>query len=240
VATDEIRVGDNDTLAALVTSLVDADALFLLSDVDGLYDRNPAVYPDAHMIPRVERIDATVRAMAGGVGSPGGTGGMRTKLVAAEIATGSGAALWIANGRRPNVLAECVAGAEGVGTYFAPLPTRPSARKRWLAWASGEPRGTITVNACARRALEEEGRSLLPVGIVGARGMFAPGDLVAVGDEGGVVFARGITRYSADDVRRVAGLPTTELAAALNRENDPRDEVIHRDSLVLLPAAGLP
>jgi glutamate 5-kinase len=240
VATEEIRVGDNDTLAALVCSLIDADALLLLSDVNGLYDRNPTQHPDARLIPRVERIDADVRAMAGGVGTPSGTGGMRTKLIAAEIATGSGAALWIANGRRPRVLADCLAGVESVGTYFAPSPTRPSARKRWLAWASGEPRGMVTVNACARRAVEEEGRSLLPVGIVGARGAFAPGDLVAVEDEGGVVFARGITQYGGDDVRRVAGLPSTALAAALNNENEPRDEVIHRDSLVLLPTARHP
>jgi glutamate 5-kinase len=239
VATDEIRVGDNDTLAALVTSLVDADGLILLSDVDGLFDRNPVVYPEARLVPHVERIDAGVRAMAGGAGTPGGTGGMRTKLAAAEIATGSGAALWIANGRRPRVLADCLAGVEGAGTYFAPVATRPSARKRWLAWASGAPHGTITVNACARRALEEEGRSLLPVGIVGAHGRFASGDLVAVADESGVVFARGLTRYAAEDVQRVAGKSSAVLAATLNREGDPHDEVIHRDSLVLLPEAGM-
>jgi glutamate 5-kinase len=238
VATEEIRVGDNDTLAALVTSLVDADALLLLSDVNGLYDRNPVLHPDAKLIPRIERIDAHVREMAGGAGTPGGTGGMRTKIAAAEIATGSGAALWIANGRRPHVLADCINGVEDAGTYFTPLSVRPSARKRWLAWASGEPRGAVTVNTCARRALEEEGRSLLPVGIVGARGTFASGDLVAVEDEAGTIFARGITRYAADDIRRVAGLPTKALAAALNRENDPREEVIHRDSLVLMSAAG--
>jgi glutamate 5-kinase len=236
VATDEIRVGDNDTLAALVTSLIDADALVLLSDVNGLYDKNPSVHTDARLVERVEALDADTRAMAGGAGTPGGTGGMRTKLVAAQIATGSGAAMWIANGRRPHVLDDCLAGLPGVGTYFAPAASRPSARKRWLAWASGEPHGTVVVNVCARRVLEEQGRSLLPVGVVGAQGRFGPGDLVAVADEAGVIFARGLVQYGAEEVKRIAGVPTGSLAAALGAEFAPHDEIIHRDCLVLLPA----
>ncbi|GAB4469400.1 MAG: glutamate 5-kinase [Armatimonadaceae bacterium] len=233
VATDEIRVGDNDTLAALVTSLIEAQVLILLSDVAGLFDKNPSRYADATLIEQVSRIDDSIRAMAGGAGTVTGTGGMQTKLTAAEIATGSGAAMWIAQGRRKNVIADCLAGASGVGTYFAPAEKRPSARKRWLAWASGKPRGTIVVNVCARRALEEEGRSLLPVGMVTAQGNFAPGDLVAVADEAGETFARGLTRYSAEDALRLAGVPTHRLAEILGVPATP-EELIHRDSLVLL------
>jgi glutamate 5-kinase len=237
VATDEIRVGDNDTLAALVTSLIDADVLILLSDVAGLYDRNPSLFPDAALIERVERVDAAVLAMGGGPGGPGGTGGMRTKLVAGRIATGSGAAMWIAAGRRPHAITDCVAGAPGAGTYFAPSAARPSSRKRWLAWASGEPRGTVTVNPCARRALEEEGRSLLPVGVTGVAGEFAIGDLVAVVGPDGAIFARGLSQYHRSTAERVAGRPTAELPEALALAPGaplPPQEIIHRDSLVLV------
>jgi glutamate 5-kinase len=228
VAVDEIKVGDNDTLAALVTSLIDADALLLLSDVDGLYDRNPRVYPDARLVETVMRVTREVREMAGGVGTPGGTGGMITKLNAAAIATSSGAAMWIANGRRPHIIAACLGGTPGSGTHFLPSVKRPSARKRWLAWASGTPKGTVIVNSCARRALEEEGRSLLPVGVVGVTGDFAAGDLVAIADQEGDIFARGLTDYTASDLRNVAGMPTT----ALN--DGAKSEIIHRDHLALL------
>lgn len=239
VATEEIRVGDNDTLAALVASLVDADGVILLSDVNGLYDKNPTTHPDARLIEHVAQITPIIRAMAGGAGTSAGTGGMATKLSAAEIATASGAGLWIANGRRPHVLRDCLNEALGTGTYFAPASARLSARKRWLAWASGAPKGTVIVNGCARRVLEEEGRSLLPVGVVGATGTFSEGELVAVADEAGGVFARGLTRYAAADVRRIAGTPTAALAAALGKDAAPHDEIIHRDSLVLLPETYL-
>lgn len=235
VAVDEIKVGDNDTLAALVTSLVDADALLLLSDVNGLYESDPTQNPQARLISRIERVDETVRAMAGGAVSAGGTGGMRTKLAAAEIVTTSGAAMWIANGRRVRVIADCLAQGEGAGTYFAPAAGRLSARKRWLAWASGTPRGTVIVNICARRALEEQGRSLLPVGIVGVRGVFAPNDLIAVSDETGETFARGIAQYGSAEITRLTGVITSKMADALGVASAPRDEVIHRNSLVLLP-----
>jgi glutamate 5-kinase len=236
VATDEIRVGDNDTLAALVTSLIDADGLLLLSDVAGLYDKNPTLFPDARLIERIEKIDGATHAMAGDAGSPGGTGGMRTKLAAAKIAAGSGAAMWIANGRQPGVIAACLDQSVGVGTYFAPAAKRPSARKRWLAWASGTPGGSVVVNACARRALEEAGRSLLPVGVVRVTGVFAAGDLIAVADEQGETFARGVAQYASTDVGRIIGTATSGLAAALGLAAAPHDEIVHRDCLVLLPA----
>lgn len=237
VATDEIKVGDNDTLAALVCSLIDADALLLLSDVNGLFDKNPATHPDARLIERVAQLDKETRATASESVSGVGTGGMRTKLAAAAIASGSGAHLWIANGRRPNVLADCLNNAPGAGTYFVPAPIRPAARKRWIAWGGGEPRGTIVVNACARRALEEHNRSLLPVGVVEVRGDFRAGDLVAVVEhKTGDLFARGVASYSADALCRIAGHATGALAGALGLgEGDapPPATVIHRDHLVL-------
>jgi glutamate 5-kinase len=233
VATDEIRVGDNDTLAALVTNLIDADTLLLLSDVAGLFDKNPSIYPEAQLIERVERIDAPIRAMAGGAGTATGTGGMQTKLAAAEIATSSGSAMWIAQGRRPHVIADCLAGVPGVGTYFAPSAKRPSARKRWLAWASGAPKGTLVVNRCARRALEEEGRSLLPVGIVDVSGNFAVGDTVAICDETGELFARGLAQYTSDEAKHLMGVPTNRLAEILQKPIQ-HEEIVHRDSLALL------
>lgn len=238
VATDEIGVGDNDTLAALVTSLLGADALVLLTDVGGLYDKDPALHPDARLVERVDRIDGELHARAGGAGTAVGTGGMRTKLAAARIATRSGAAMWIAPGHRENVIADCLAHRPGTGTFFQPAPIRASARKRWIAiaWAADEPRGTVIVNARARHALEEAGGSLLPVGIVGLSGDWNADDLVAVADETGEAFARGIARYAAHEVKRIKGRPTGEIAAALDLAPDapaPRGEVIHRDQLVL-------
>ncbi len=237
VAVDEIKVGDNDTLAALVSSLLNADGLLLLSDVEGLYDKNPSVFPDARLIERVDALDAETIAMAGGVGSVGGTGGMRTKLSAARIATGSGTAMWIAPGRRTGVIADCLAHSGVAGTFFPPA-ARPSARKRWLAWASGEPQGTIIVNACARRVLEEHGRSLLPIGIVRTEGEFGKGDLVGIADETGSVFARGIAQYSGSTVARIAGSTTAQVSDILGGTSGAAKtppEVVHRDCLVLLP-----
>jgi glutamate 5-kinase len=203
----------------------------------GLYDKNPGVFPDARLIERVEALDADTIAMAGGAGSVGGTGGMRTKLSAARIATASGTAMWIAPGRRAGVIADCL-GHNGVAGTFFPPTARPSARKRWLAWASGEPHGTIVVNTCARRVLEEQGRSLLPIGIVRAEGEFTEGDLVGIADETGAVFARGITHYSGSTVARIAGSTTAQAAAILGGSPGAAKtpaEVIHRDCLVLLP-----
>ena len=238
VAVDEIKVGDNDTLAALVSSLLNADALLLLSDVEGLYDKNPTVFADARLVAQVDALDAETIAMAGGAGSVGGTGGMRTKLSAARIATSSGTAMWIAPGRRSGVIADCLARNGVAGTYFPPAPARPSARKRWLAWASGEPHGTIVVNVCARRAIEEQGRSLLPIGIVSTEGEFAKGDLVGIADEAGVVFAHGLTQYSRQNVAKIAGSTTAQALELLGLTGGATKlpaEVIHRDCLVLLP-----
>lgn len=233
VAVDEIKVGDNDTLAALVASLTDADGLIILSDIAGLYDRNPSVHPDARLVERIERLDAATMAMAGGAGTPGGTGGMRTKLSAARIATASGIPMWITNGQRPNVVADCLASVAGAGTFFAPRPNRPSAKKRWLAW-NEEPKGTLFVNICARRVLEDEGRSLLPIGVTGVDGQFAIGDTVRIVEDGtGEEFGRGVVRYDADSCRKLTGVTTGAMATALHLDAAPHQELIHRDEMAL-------
>ncbi len=233
VAVDEIKVGDNDTLAALVASLTDADALIILSDISGLYDRNPALHPEARLVERVEKLDAATLAMAGDAGTPGGTGGMRTKLAAARIATASGVAMWIANGRRANVVADCLDQVAGAGTFFAPTAKRPSAKKRWLAWG-GEPKGTLFVNTCARRALEDEGRSLLPVGVTGVAGTFDGGDTVhLVEDVSGEEFGRGVVRYDGVTCARLAGMATDNTVFTTGGAAPTRDELIHRDEMAL-------
>ncbi|MBC8141875.1 MAG: glutamate 5-kinase [Armatimonadetes bacterium] len=227
VATDEIKVGDNDTLAALVASLTDADALVILSDIAGLFDKNPVANPDAKLVETVPKLDAAIWQMAGGAGTPGGTGGMRTKLAAARIATASGIALFIAHGRRPDVLADCVNRVPGAGTYFAPAVKRPAAKKRWLVW-SGEPTGTLHVNVCARRVLEDEGRSLLPVGVTGVSGAFAAGEIVRIClHETGEEFGRGVVRFDAATCERFAG------TGAGAKDVAAPGELIHRDEMAL-------
>ncbi len=221
VATEEIKVGDNDTLAARVASLTDADTLIILSDIAGLFDKNPAVHPGAKLVEAVPKLSAIIWKMAGDAGTPGGTGGMRTKLAAARIATASGIGMFIAHGRRENVLADCVNRVPGTGTFFAPAKKRPSAKKRWLVWG-GEPTGTLHVNVCARLALENEGRSLLPVGVTGVRGTFAVGDIVRIClDETGEEFGRGVARFDAPTCEQFAGT------------NDAPGELIHRDEMTL-------
>lgn len=233
VATDEIKLGDNDTLAALVASLTGADGLIILSDIAGLFNKNPATHPDATLVERVEKLDAATLAMAGDAGTAGGTGGMRTKLAAARIAASSGVALWIAHGRRVNVVADCLNHVSGAGTYFVPRPKRPSAKKRWLAWG-GEPTGTLFVNDCARMALENEGRSLLGVGATGVAGNFAAGDTVRIClDETGAEFGRGVVRYDAASCRKLVGVVSGAMANALGGVAAPHTELIHRDEMAL-------
>lgn len=228
VAVDEIKFGDNDTLAALVASLIEADDLLLLSDVAGLYDRDPSRFADARLIPVVEQIDAALEAAAGGTRSPVGTGGMTTKLAAARICQDTGVRLIIADGRRPAVVADALAGR--CGTRFVPRPARLRPRQRWLAFG-GAPRGTVTVNDGARSRLTAEGKSLLPAGVTDASGAFSPGDLVRLSGPDGLPFASGIVRYSRDELEKIQGRRTSEIAEILGVTRG--DEVVHRDDLVL-------
>jgi glutamate 5-kinase len=228
VAIEEIKFGDNDTLAALVASGIRADLLILLSDVPGLCDRDPKL-PGCKLIPEVKAITPEIRAIGGDAQGDAGTGGMRTKLDAAEIANKSGVEMVIADGRRAGVIGDVVAG-KSVGTRFAPSQKRLSSKKRWIAFSSTI-RGTVTVNEGARNMIVTGGKSLLPAGITEVHGTFKAGDLVAVADEGGKRIARGIVSYGAADIRLIAGRKTSEIEEILGFKDF--DEVIHRDNLVI-------
>lgn len=231
VAVDEIRFGDNDTLSALVATLIGADVLIVLSDVDGLYTGDPRTDPKARRISAVERVTEAMIESAGGAGSAFSTGGMVTKLQAARIVTAAGIPMLLTDGSRPGIVAELLSGAD-VGTLFLPGPRPLPARKRWLAFYE-RPRGRIVVDGGAARALAVEGGSLLAAGIVSVEGRFEPGDLVLVYDGAGLELGRGLVNYGADDVRRIRGRRTGDIAALLGRKD--YDEVIHRDNFALNP-----
>ncbi|MCW3054513.1 MAG: Glutamate 5-kinase [Chthonomonadales bacterium] len=232
VAVDEIKFGDNDALAALVATLVEADLLLILSDVEGLYAHPPVLgAPPPELIRTVTRVDETLTALAGTSTSGVGTGGMRTKLEAARIATAAGIRTVIARGRRERVVSEVVSG-ELIGTTFLPLPNsdRLPARKRWIAHGA-RARGSVTVNARAKERLLSHGVSLLAAGIVDVSGAFHVGDLIQICVEGGSVFGRGLTNYAASEVRRVVGLHSEQFEAILGYRGS--EEIIHRDNLVI-------
>jgi len=227
VATSEIRFGDNDRLAARVAAMVLADALVLLSDIDGLYEVDPKRDPDAAHLAVVEAITPEVEAMAGEAPAGYSSGGMVTKLAAARIATGGGCRMAIADGRGLNPLATLAKG--GRATWFMPQ-TRPlAARKQWIA-GSLQPEGRVTVDDGAIAALEA-GKSLLPAGVVSVSGRFERGDAVVVENRKGTEIARGLSAYSAADATRIAGHKSREIEAVLGYRG--RDEMIHRDDLVL-------
>jgi glutamate 5-kinase len=229
VAVDEIKLGDNDNLAAVVAGLIDADLLVLLSDIDGLYTGDPRQDASARRIERVELITPEMEARAG-AGGPLGTGGMVTKLQAAQKAMAAGIPMVIADGRRPAVLRGILRG-EPAGTYFAPRTDRLAARKRWIAFALPA-QGTIDVDAGARRALVERGKSLLPAGVVKVVGQFVAGDAVGIRDEAGREFARGIASWDARELELVRGARTADVERLLGYR--VTDEVVHRDNLVIL------
>lgn len=232
VAVDEIRetrFGDNDTLSALVANLVDADLLIILTDIAGLYTADPKVCPDARLIPVVERVDEQVEAVAGGVGSERGTGGMATKIQAARLATAGGTAVVIADGREPDIVLRVVAG-EPVGTRFLPAATRLESRKRWML--SGlSTRGEVVVDAGAVEALRCRGKSLLPAGVREVRGDFDRGDVVNLVGPDGEVIGCGIVNYSAADLCKIKGVKSEKIGQILGYAFGA--EVVHRNNLVL-------
>ncbi len=229
VATAEIRFGDNDRLAARVAEMVQADRLLLLSDIDGLYTADPRTDPAAQHIPVVPQLTPQIEAM-GGEPPPGySSGGMRTKLVAARIATQAGCAMAIALGTTPNPIAAVAAGARC--TWFLAVPEGRTARKRWIA-GSLAPLGVLTIDAGAARALTG-GRSLLPAGVRTVEGAFNRGDPVMVQGPDGSAIAQGLSAYAASDLRVIAGHRSEEIEALLGWRG--RDEAVHRDDLVLLP-----
>lgn len=230
VSVEEIRLGDNDHLAGLTVGLIGADLLVLLSDVDGLYDDDPGRNPQARFISTVDGSDPDLLSMARGARSAVGTGGMLSKLRSARMASQLGVPVVIASGRRSGVLGRILRG-EDEGTFVRPAEQGLLGRKGWLAHAT-RPRGRIVVDAGARRALVRDKRSLLPAGVCSVTGSFGEGDPVEVVDEKGQVFALGLAVYSADDVRRLAGSKSGEIAALLGFKT--LDEVIHRDDLVMV------
>ncbi|WP_238365386.1 glutamate 5-kinase [Mesobacterium pallidum] len=226
VATDEIRYGDNDRLAAQVAVTVGADQLVLLSDVDGFYSANPTTDPNARRYDVIDEITPEIEAMAGDAGSGLSKGGMKTKVMAARTATASGCALAITEGSRLNPLAALENGAPA--TWFTPHLDPHAARKRWIA--AMKPQGTLTIDAGAARALAQ-GKSLLPAGIKGVQGAFGRGDPVIIRDESGRELAHGLTRYTAAEARAILGHHSSEIEAILGYPG--RAALIHRDDMAL-------
>jgi glutamate 5-kinase len=223
VAVEEIQFGDNDTLAALAAALVDARLLVLLTNVDGLLDA------EGRVVPEVRGFTPELRELAGGAGKHG-SGGMATKLRAAEIAGAAGVRTVVARGRHPDVVAS-IARGEALGTTFYPPARRLSGRKHWLAYGP-QPRGSVTVNPCAYQVLVEEHRSLLPTGVVAVQGPFDSGETVSVLSEGGDEFARGLASCDWRDAERLIGQHSSRIEELLGRPGV--GEIIHRDNLVIL------
>ncbi len=229
VSVAEIKFGDNDHLAAMVTNLLQAPLLILLTNVDGLFSGDPGIDPKAEKIATVSSIDISVMEMAGATKSVLGTGGMRSKLRAARLATAAGESVIMANGAAPGVL-DAIFSCEPLGTLFLPHGSSLPAWKRWLGFTA-RPKGKLLVNDGAKRALCELGKSLLAVGIVELKGAFSKGDVVALCDASGTEFARGLTNYSSEDTAQVLGLRTDQVAEVLG--SFPYEEVVHRDNLVV-------
>jgi glutamate 5-kinase len=229
VATDEIRFGDNDTLAALVANLVEADLLVILTDQEGMYEQDPRANPEAAFISEAQAGDPRLLAMASGTGGALGRGGMATKVQAAARAARSGTATLIAHGRGESVLQAIAEGRE-LGTLLHPSTSPLAARKRWLA-GHLQARGKLMLDAGAVRVLRESGRSLLPVGVSRVEGKFQRGELVICLAPDGSEVARGLVNYSAEEARRIVGQPSDRIESLLGYVDEP--ELIHRDNLVL-------
>jgi len=230
VATTEIRYGDNDRLAARVAQMISADCLLLLSDVAGLYTADPNLDPAARLIPEVREITPAIEAMGGGSASAVGSGGMATKIAAAKIANSAGCAMAIAAGAPMHPVRRLEEGAEC--SWFLPAQNPENARKQWIA-GSLRPSGAVTIDAGALQALRS-GKSLLPAGVVAVSGRFARGDTVSVLDREGSEIARGLIAYSDRDAVRIVGKRSADIEALLGFRG--RDELIHRDDLVMIRA----
>jgi glutamate 5-kinase len=229
VVTDEIKFGDNDTLGALVTNLIDGDALVILTDQSGLYTADPRKHPDAEFVHEAEAGDERLEAMAGGAGTNIGRGGMLTKILAAKRAATSGAHTVIASGREADVLVRLASG-EGIGTQLVARTAVLTARKQWMA-DHLQVRGRVVIDAGACKKLMEEGKSLLPIGVIDVEGTFARGEVIACVDEAGHEVARGLSNYSASETRLIRRHPSSDIEQILGFANEP--ELIHRDNLIL-------
>lgn len=230
VAVDEIKVGDNDNLSALIASIVNADLLLLLTDREGLYDKDPRQFPDAKRVEVVTQINDTIRSSANGHSSSGlGIGGMQTKIQAAELAGRSGIETVIGNGSTRDIILRIVNG-ESLGTRFLPSAPRVESRKRWLL--SEPAQGKLMVDSGAVKVLFKNGASLLPVGVRQVEGQFPRGAIVAVEDFDGNKLAHGLTNYDSDELRRLCGVKSDQIEVVLGYTYG--DEAVHRDNLALL------
>lgn len=233
VATEELEelvFGDNDSLSAMVANLIDADLLAILTDIDGLYTADPRRYPDAKLIPKIEKIDAEIERLAGGAGSPYGVGGMITKIEAAKLATASGVTVVIANGTKPDILKQIVNGRK-VGTIFLPRTTKMESKKRWMLSGLAS-KGRLIIDEGAVIALKNKGGSLLPAGIIKVEGDFQRGDVVDIFDSNSNRIGCGMPNYNSKDIEKIKGVHSEEIPRLLGYEYG--DEVVHRNNLVLI------
>ena len=230
VVTDEIRFGDNDRLAALVANLIDADALIILTDKDGMYDANPDIDSNAKLISQAHASDSSLDTQAGTSNGALGLGGMQTKLEAARLASRSGCNTVIAGGRNQNILMRICSG-ETVGTFLSANKTPIAARKQWLA-GQLQVKGALVLDEGASRVLRQQGSSLLAVGVTAVKGRFTRGELVSCEDSSGIEVARGLVNYNSDETQLIQGKSTEEIITILGYCED--DELIHRDNLVLV------
>lgn len=231
VALDELKIGDNDNMSALVAGIVDADLVIILSDVEGLYTANPQTHPDAVIVPEVAEITPEIEASAGGVGSARGTGGMATKIQAAKAATSSGIHLVIASGTEKNAITRVLQGEE-LGTLFVSRENRLQFRKRWLAFGAKIAGSIVVDDGCAKAIRKAGGCSILPAGVFAVQGEFLPGSTVSVIDKDAHELARGLVHYSSAELEQIKGCNSGEIANILGHKNF--DEVIHRDDLIIL------
>jgi glutamate 5-kinase len=229
IMVEEIKLGDNDNLAAMIALLLDADIFINLTDIDGLYDKDPRVHPDARLIPRVATYSKSIEKYAGDIPGALGTGGMLSKIKAARKVTASGIPMVIAKGYRPDILLRLAAG-ENHGTFFVPREHKLNRKKCWIGYTVN-PQGTLRVDAGAAKALLSNGKSLLPSGIVEVKGQFPVGAAVAITTEDGRLIGNGLANYNADEIRTIMGLRTNQIIKRLGQKT--YDEVIHRDNLVI-------
>jgi glutamate 5-kinase len=229
VMVEEIKLGDNDNLGAMIALLMDADLLIILTDIEGLYDKDPRTVPDARLIPVVTAIKKEIEQFASGIPGLLGTGGMLSKIRAARKVTSAGVPMVVAKGSKPDILLRLFAG-EAHGTYFVPNKEKMASRKCWIAYTL-TPKGNLVVDDGAAQAVARKGKSLLPSGIVEVEGEFGVGAAVTFQRSGGDTLGIGLVNYSAADIRLIKGLRTTQVKSCLGGK--PYDEVIHRDNLVI-------
>jgi len=235
VMIEEIQFGDNDNLAAMMTLLMDADILINLTDIDGLFNKDPRAFPDAELIPEVTAINKDIEKVAGDIPGALGTGGMLSKIKAARKVTAAGIPMLIGNGTRPDILVDLFDGQEH-GTYFVPKKDKLKSRKCWIAFTI-KPKGTIKIDDGAAAAIMERGKSLLPSGIIGVEGQFNVGAPVEIIKIGGRVLGTGLVNYSSADILQIMGLKSSRIEERLGRK--PYDDVIHRDNLAVTAECSL-